>query len=122
MWTENKSWDDSYANLVQPSRVFDLNNEGLSQDIDYLVTRYDEFVFPDIDVVMDYLLKEYESDELSTPDDIRHAFNHEFVCGASSEYYNCDFVWREVPLAKIINDYQLDDLKIDRNDRSGNND
>lgn len=113
MWTEETSWDDSYAELIQPAEVFGFDNEGLDQGIDYLVTKYDEFVFPDFDVIMDYLKRDYNDDELATIEDVQKAFYERFVCGASSEYYNCDFVWREVPLAKTMNDYQLYQLNND---------
>lgn len=86
----------------------DSIGQSLSDGDKYLVARDGTFIFPDLDMAYDYLVRENWPTDLATHEDLMKVLRRECKCGAKTVLYNCTDYWVEIPLEEVIEEYGLD--------------
>lgn len=99
--------------MIDYETTIDSKGEVLSLYDKYLVANDGTFVFPDVDDIYDFLIREYWPDELAVPEQLKKDFHKEFQVAAGSVYNDatCDWYWKECDLDKALNEYGLEFLK-----------
>lgn len=95
--------------MIDYETTIDSKGEMLSLYDKYLVANDGTFVFPDVDDIYDFLVREYWPEDLALPQGFNEAFKQEFKVAAEAKYNDatCDWNWHECDINETLHEYGL---------------
>lgn len=93
--------------LVDYVPAADTKGETLDRYIDYFVTRDGNFIYPDLEDIKNWLLREHNEYEIAKYDDLIAVLKSECTSGARSFIDYCSVYWAEIPIEEVLDEYPI---------------